>query len=269
MNETIQLKFNGSIPQNYDDYLGPMFFEPYAQEVGKLIDASSVGSALEIACGTGRLTKHLRRALASDARLVASDLSTDMLSVAKKKLADDNIEWMIADAQGLPFEANSFDLVVCYFGLMLVPDKSQAFREALRVLKKGGMLLMATWDKLEHNEASNVFRLTLKSLLGDTLPDSYKLPFSLYDQGLITTMLNDAGFVNVHSEKVKKESIGETSEKATYGLINGGSLYNEIVKRDPALIGQITASVEEILSQRYGHAPMISPMSAIITRAWK
>ena len=269
MAETPQLQFTGSVPQHYDDYLGPMFFEPYAQEIGNLIDAASIDSALELASGTGRVTQHLRKVLPANARLVASDVSQDMLTIAQNKLKSLNIDWKIIDAQSLPFEDNSFDLVVCYFGFMLVPDKEKAYAEALRVLRKGGMLLMATWDKLDANEASHVFRKTLKQYLGDTLPDTYKLPFSMYDRELIMAMLKKTGFSKVQSEAVVKQCIAESAELATHGLVRGGSLYNEIVKRDPGLIDKISSNVEKELTEKYGKSPMVAPMSAIITRATK
>jgi ubiquinone/menaquinone biosynthesis C-methylase UbiE len=225
MAETTQLQFTGSIPQNYDDFLGPMFFEPYAEDIGNVIGTLTIHNAFEIASGTGRLTRHLRNLLPATTRLIASDISEDMLAVAQSKLKGFDIDWKIIDAQSLPFEDNSFDLVVCYFGYMMVPDKEKAYAEAFRILKKGGMLVMATWDKLDSNEASYIFRMALKQYLGDTLPESYKVPFSMYDSELISTMLKRAGFSSVDSEKVGKKSVAENSEKAAYGLVRGGSLY--------------------------------------------
>src|SRR4051812_33345045 len=105
--------FSGSIPKHYDQFSGPLFFEPYAIEVSNRIDASSVKLALELASGTGRATSHLRNVIPSSAKLIASDVSTDMLAVAKEKLKGKKIEWQIIDAQELPFEDNSIDLIVC------------------------------------------------------------------------------------------------------------------------------------------------------------
>jgi ubiquinone/menaquinone biosynthesis C-methylase UbiE len=95
--------FSGSIPRHYEQYLGPMFFEPYAIEVSNRIDISSVVAALEIACGTGRVTRHLRNVISPKAKLIASDISPDMPAIAKKKLEPLNIKWQIVDAQELPF----------------------------------------------------------------------------------------------------------------------------------------------------------------------
>jgi ubiquinone/menaquinone biosynthesis C-methylase UbiE len=269
MNETTPLLFSGSIPANYDEGLGPMFFEPYAKEVRNYIDVKQVSTVLEIASGTGRVTRHLRATLSKEAKLIASDISPDMLQVAQKKLREQNIEWKIVDAQDLPLADASVELVVCYFGFMMVPDRAKAYAEAYRVLKSGGMLLMATWDKLEHNEASHVFRKTLKQYMGDSLPESYKLPFSMYDPEPILQMLSQAGFTNAAADRVVKICESPNARVAANSLVNGGSLYNEISKRNPAWIDEIISVVEKELSEKYGASPMRAPMSALIVRAWK
>src|SRR6266550_27831 len=149
--------FSGSIPEHYEQCLGPMFFEPYAIEISKRINASAVQFALEIGCGTGRVTRHLRNIIPPASKLVASDISEDMLTVAKEKLKDLEIDWQIIDAQQLPFNNDSIDLVVCCFAYMFVPDILKAFAEAYRVLRPGGMLIFSTWDKLELNGASYAY----------------------------------------------------------------------------------------------------------------
>src|SRR5215216_7809518 len=184
--------FSGSIPKHYDQFSGPMFFEPYAIEVSNRIDPSSVAVALELASGTGRVTNHLRNVIPSSAKLIASDISDNMLAVAKEKLKEKNIEWQIIDAQQLPFEDNSMDLVVCCFGYMFVPVKERAFAEAFRVLRPGGMLISTTWDKLELIGASHVYRMIAKKYLTDPLPESYNLPFSMYDESEIKRMLQNS-----------------------------------------------------------------------------
>ena len=261
--------FSGSIPKHYDQYLGPMFFEQYAIDISHRIDPSSVQFALELSCGTGRVTNHIRKVLPAASKLVASDVSPDMLAVAKEKLKAFNIDWQIIDAQQLPFRENSVDLVVCCFGYMFVQDRSKAFGEAYRVLRPGGTLLLSTWDKLEHNEASNVFRRTVKKYFGDSLPETYKLPFSMNDPLVIKDLLHRVGFLKVNAEVVEKNSICATAKEATYGLVQGGSLYHEIIKRNPDWLTEIAAIVENELAEKYGAAPMVAPMKAIICQAWK
>src|SRR5687768_12664849 len=107
--------FSGDIAAHYDQFHGPLFFEPYAIEVAKPIDPASVSVALEIAAGTGRVTRHIRERIHASAKLIASDISEDMLAEAKKKLSHLDIDWQNIDAQQLPFDDNSIDLVICCF----------------------------------------------------------------------------------------------------------------------------------------------------------
>ena len=130
--------FSGTVPVIYDEYMGPLFFEPYALDIASRVKGKDVHKVLEVSCGTGRVTRHLRKAIPASAELIATDLNPGMLEVAKKSLKEMDIEFRIADAQSLAFDDESFDLIVWRFGLMFVPDKPRAFREAFRVLKKGG-----------------------------------------------------------------------------------------------------------------------------------
>lgn len=246
--------FSGTAAVNYEEYFGPMFFEPYARDVGTLFDPGRVKLALEIGCGSGRVTRHLRRSLQQSSKLIASDISEDMLAIAKEKVKEPGIDWRIVDAQDLPFEDNSVDLVVCYFGYMIVPDKHKALSEANRVLTKGGMLLMTTWDRLENNGASHTFQLILKEHLGDKFPDFYKLPFSLHDPREITDTLRQSGFAKFEISVVRK-----TTEEAT------ASKTAQAMSTDDHVISK----VERALSYKYGENPMQAPLSAVVTRAWK
>jgi ubiquinone/menaquinone biosynthesis C-methylase UbiE len=266
---TSTISFTGSVPANYDQYLGPMFFEDYAIDVCSRIDTSNVKSALELCCGTGRVTNHLRKTLLPTTRLVASDISQDMLMIAKDRVKASGIDWQVIDAQQIQFAANEFDLVVCCFGYMLIPDRAKAFAETLRVLKPGGTLLMSTWDSLERNEASFVFRSIIKEAFGDSLPETYKLPYSLNDPESVKQELLNAGFSNIHVDVVKKKSVCTTAKEAAYGLVHGGSLYNEVAKRGLETLNEILAKVEQQLAITYGNAPMIAPISALITKAKK
>lgn len=254
---------------HYDHFLGPLFFEPYAIEVAKRIDPSPVSIALEIAAGTGRVTRHIRERIAASAKLIASDISGEMLAEAKKKLSHLDIDWQNIDAQQLPFTDNSIDLVVCCFGYMFVPDKPKAFAEAYRVLRPGGVFLFTTWDKLEHNAASYASRSLAEKYLKGPLPGSYNLAVSMSDEDVIRPLLEEAGFSKIFIEKVKQFSVCPTGKEAATGLVEGGFIFKEIRQSNPEWIDEIKTKLEKELSEKFGAAPMIAPMSAVISQAWK
>jgi ubiquinone/menaquinone biosynthesis C-methylase UbiE len=253
--------------EHYDEFLGPMFFEPYAIEVAERIDPSKVSVALEIASGTGRVTRHLQKRISASAKLIASDIDEEMLNVAKEKLSDLEIDWRKTDAQQLPFNDNSIDLVVCCFGYMFVPDKVKAFAEAYRVLRKDGMFLFTTWDKLENNGASYVFMSAANKYFEGDFPDNQAT--SMSDEVMIRPLLEDAGFTEISIEKVQKESVCRTAKEAAKGFVHGGAVVEEIKKRNPAFIDELKITLEKELSEKFGTSPMIAPISAVVCQAWK
>ena len=142
--KSTQIVFDGLVAQNYDDLLGPFIFEPFATNLVGNIDSKQLQDVLEIACGTGRVTKHLRKVLPYDARLTATDLNAGMIAVAKQKMPLNTIVWDTADMINLKYNDECFDLIVCQFGVMFAPDKDKAFAEMYRVLKNGGRLIFNT-----------------------------------------------------------------------------------------------------------------------------
>ena len=144
--------FQGSVPALYDRYLGPMIFAPYADDLAARVAGLQGGSLLEIAAGTGVLTRALVATLPPSVAIVATDLNQPMLDHASARLVSDRLTWRQADAQALPFADGMFDLVVCQFGAMFFPDRPRAFAEAYRVLRPGGRFLFNVWDRIEENE---------------------------------------------------------------------------------------------------------------------
>jgi ubiquinone/menaquinone biosynthesis C-methylase UbiE len=150
----IDTVFSGSIPSIYDRYLGPLIFEPYAQDLANRLSDLHAERVLETAAGSGIVTRALLRSLPASASIVATDLNQPMLDHAAKQVSSSRVSWQKADAQALPFPDGAFDAVVCQFGVMFFPDKQKAYREARRVLKPGGHFVFNVWDSIEYNEAA-------------------------------------------------------------------------------------------------------------------
>ena len=139
--------FAGDIPAKYDSGLGPHLFLDYGADLARRVAAAKPGRVLEIAAGTGIVTRLLRDALPPSAHLVASDLNSPMLMVAREKFAEtEQVEFRQADATALPFADDAFDAVVCQFGLMFFQEKTKAYSETFRVLAPGGRYYFNVWD---------------------------------------------------------------------------------------------------------------------------
>lgn len=266
--ENKDAQFAGSIPAAYDRYLGPMFFEPYAADLAARLNLPENSSVLELACGTGILTRALRERLPASVKLVATDLNEPMYQNAAAKFgADAGIEWQQADASNLPFGNGMFDAVLCQFGMMFVPDKAKAAREAKRVLKPGGAFLFSTWDSLEENPLGKIPHETIAGFFEKDPPAFYQVPFGYHDKDEIWRLLAVAGFNDIRVEAVAKTSAATRAEDAATGLVHGSPISLAIAERDPALFPIITKAVADALQRHFGDPTFRAPMRAIVAEA--
>jgi SAM-dependent methyltransferase len=260
-------RFSGSIPAAYDRYLGPMLFQPYAEHIAARLAHHAPDTVLEVACGTGIVTKALLTALPS-AGIIATDLNDSMLDYARSRLPwTERLEWRQADACALPFEAARFDAVLCQFGLMFVPDKALAMREARRVLRPGGHLVFSVWDELACNPIGQIAHDTITNYFPDDPPDFYKVPFGLSDHALISALAANAGFGDIVLDTVKLEARSPTALDAATGLVNGNPVSAAIRERGVTDPSPIIQAVAEALARVGGGAPFRVPMQAIVISA--
>jgi SAM-dependent methyltransferase len=259
-----ETRFVGPIPEIYDRHMGPNLFEPYAVDIAQRLPPD-VLHVLEVAAGTGRVTRQLLRVLAPEATLVATDLNEPMLEIAKRLTGDDpRVSWRQADAQALPLPDASVEAVVCQFGLMFVPDKLQAMREMRRVLTPGGILLLSVWSPIEDNPASKILHDEAYALLPSNPPTFMALPFCAPDIGKLA---HDAGLRGVRVDTVELMGISESAAHLATGFVRGNPLYNQVVERglDP---DAFEARLAAKLAAGFGDKPCRTPLSARVLTAF-
>ena len=259
--------FAGSIPANYEKYLGPFLFEPYASDLVSRLQEKKYNNILEIACGTGRVTKHLATSVKHDT-ITATDLNQDMIEIAKGIVKNEKIRWQQADALELPFDDNSFDLVVIQFGVMFFPDRQKGINEAYRVLKPGGKLIFSTWDRTENVPAIYEGRNVIESYFEGNPPKFYSIPFSMHDEKELKELPTNAGFKDVKVSLVKKEGYSPSSAGLAIGIVEGNPIYLAIIEKDPSLVSKITQHVQKVLIDKYG-ATVKVPLQAWVVEGIK
>ena len=257
--------FKHSTPELYDRYMGPLLFEPYAKVLAERAALLQPDRILEIAAGTGILTRALHRAV-PQAQIVATDVNPVMLESATQRLGSDRVSFQPADAQDLPFDDESFDLVVCQFGVMFFTEKIRANEEARRVLRSNGHYLLVSFDRLELNPVPQAAGNAVAALFPDD-PPAYmeRGPFSYVDPELIEHDLVAAGFTHIKLETVVVTT-RVSARDAAQAMVLGSPFRAEIERRDPSALDRALDAVTAALAQWDGND---APMSAHVVRAAK
>jgi len=259
-------QFSGSIPEIYDKYLVPLIFEPYAIDLAQRAAALPITNILELAAGTGVVTRRLAMALPGSVFIIASDLSQAMLDQAAAVGTSRPVDWRQADALALPFDKASFDAVVCQFGVMFFPDKARAFAEVRRVLRRGGLFLFNTWDRIEENE----FAQTVTEALAEVFPADpprfmAQLPHGYHDIETIRRDLSSGGFSSdPEILTLAARSLAASAHIPAVAYCQGTPLRGEIEARDPTKLLTATAAAEAALEQRFGTAAVDGRIQAHI-----
>src|SRR6478735_9904839 len=256
--------FSGSIPENYDRYMVPLIFEPFAADLAQRAASLSPRAVLETAAGTGVVTRVLAPKLSEGASYVVTDLNQPMLDhAASRQAPDSRIEWRQADAQALPFENAAFDLVCCQFGAMFFPDRSSGYREAKRVLKPGGCFLFNVWDRIEENVFANDVTNALAEIFPNDPPRFLaRTPHGYHDTALIRSELENAGFSRVTIETKAEQSRAPSPRIPAVAYCQGTRLRNEIEARDAGKLESATGYAASAIADRHGRGEVAAKIQA-------
>jgi SAM-dependent methyltransferase len=178
----------------HEDLLVPAIYGQWAHRVADLAEIDLGHSILDIACGTGSLTKAAQLETGLRGKVIGLDASEKMLAAAAKKSR--GITWQQADAQHLPYERNEFDRVLCQFSMMFMPNRVAAIKEMLRVCKPDGMVVIAVWAHLDHSKAYATLTKLVRKHVGSRAALKVSAPWSLgvpgaMDRMLLATRINE------------------------------------------------------------------------------
>jgi SAM-dependent methyltransferase len=257
--------FAGSIPRVYEEYLVPMIFESYAVDLVHRVASRHPARVLEIAAGTGVVTRRLASVLPQDVAIVATDLNQPMLDLASQAGTERPVEWRQADALQLPFDDAAFDAVVCQFGVMFFPDKPKAFAQARRVLKPGGVFIFNVWDRIEENEFAHTISIAFESLFPKDPPRFMaRTPHGYYDFATIAEDLKAAGFDSpAHIDTVAARSQAPSARVPAIAFCQGTPLRNEIEARGKSL-AEATDVAAAAIAQQFGAGAVDGKIQAYV-----
>jgi SAM-dependent methyltransferase len=256
--------FAGAIPTVYETHMVPLIFADYAVDLAARVVARSPGSVLELAAGTGVLTRALIDRLPSWVSVLATDLNPAMLAQAQAVGTKRAVTWRQADAMALPFPDGSFDAVTCQFGVMFLPDKARGYAEVHRVLSPGGVFVFNTWDRIEDNELADAALAGLAKVFPEDPPRFIaRIPHGYFDTASIARDLARGGFTGAPKiETIALRSKAASARVAAIAFCQGTPLRNEIEARDPARLDAATAAVAEAIAARFAGGALDAPVEA-------
>jgi SAM-dependent methyltransferase len=181
--------------ETYERYLGRAIADPWTRVLLEYAAPRPGERALDLACGTGSVARHVAPLVGADGKVVALDINPEMLAVGRAlpAPAGATIEWLEGNAVALVLPDGAFDLVLCQQGLQFFSDRAASLREMQRVLTGGGRVALSVWQALHcHPVYEALLEATARHL--DSAISDVALSFSLCDAEELRALLNDAGF---------------------------------------------------------------------------
>ena len=256
-------EFIGDIPANYDTGLGPNLFTDFGDRLTSAACKGACTRVIELAAGTGIVSRKLRDSLPRQSSLLVTDLNAPMLDVARRKFADgENVEFATANAMDLGFADASFDLMVCQFGVMFFPDKPASFREAARVLKPGGRYIFNAFSGMHENPYSLIAYGVPAQFFAGEPPSFYKVPFHYGNPEDVRKDLHAAGWTDVQHETIRLRKRIADPEAFARGLVYGNPLIDEIRNRGGVDPEAVASTVLRALNVVFGPTDMTMPLEA-------
>lgn len=182
----------------FDQYFGPALFIPWARVLQGYAAPQPGERVLDLACGPGTVARHVAPVVGATGKVVALDISPEMLAVARSRPAPAGarIEWRAGDATSLDLPDDAFDLVLCQQGLQFFSERAAAVREMRRVLADEGRVVLSVWQALDRHPLYEALCEAEARHLEMPLSD-VAAPWSLPDVGELRALLSEAGFQRV------------------------------------------------------------------------
>jgi ubiquinone/menaquinone biosynthesis C-methylase UbiE len=239
-----KLQISGTPAEIYEEHMVPAIFARWAPVLVETAGVRTGERALDVACGTGAVTRLLAGRVAPTGKVVGLDINPGMLAVARRTVPGPGVEWLESSAIKMPLPDASFDAVVCQQGLQFFPDRPAALAEMRRVLKRGGRLALACWRSIDHTPGYLVLEQVLARRIG---PEKAALPpFSLGDAETIRGLVAGAGFREVKLRAEARMVRFRSAEHMVRAVVGGApSMMGALTEQGEGVLDAIVAEVAE------------------------
>jgi ubiquinone/menaquinone biosynthesis C-methylase UbiE len=262
------LQITGTPAEISEQHMVPAIFVRWAPDLVEAAGVRPGDRTLDVACGTGAVTRLLAERVGPTGTVVGLDINPEMLAVARCAAPQSHIEWLEGSAVRMVLPDATFDQVLCEQGLQFVPDKPAALAEMRRVLKPGGRLALSCWCSVEHMLGYLALEQALAKRIG---PEQAALPpFSLGDADTLRTLVTSAGFHAVKLCIDAKMIRFQSAEHMVRALVGGaptmlGGLAAQGAGVLDTIVAEVSAATRAYMDDEGWAIPAVSHL--VIARA--
>lgn len=230
--------------ESYHNFLGPALFAPWAKLLIERAAPRPGERVLDLACGTGIVTRQVAPLVGTAGKVVGVDINPDMLAVARSgpEVPGASIEWVQGDACKLDLPAGSFDLVLCQQGFQFFPDGVGAARCVRNALAPGGRAVIAVWQSLDRHEVMKAL-FTAEARHLEVPLEQVAIPFSLADEAELRGTLVQAGFSDVSIEAAELDARFPSADKWVEMTVRAGAAVIPALAHDGDALAGLLQSV--------------------------
>src|SRR5688500_8563133 len=258
MTASNDLDLSGTPAELYERHFAPRLFLPWGRELVALADPQPGERALDVACGTGVVTRLLVERVGTSGSVIGLDINAGMLAVARSVVTAPQVEWREASAVDLPLPDDAFDLAICQQGLQFFPDRPRALQEMRRVLVSGGRLILASWGPSSESPGYSAIERALTPHVG---AEQAKLPpFGLGDRTTFRGLIAGAGFREFEiQDAVRTISWPSTDFFVRATVASAPTMLGALAEQGDAVLTQIIAEVDAALEPHRDGAGIAFP----------
>lgn len=247
---------SGSVPDNYRRLLEPVIFEPWAERLISFVGLAPGSAVLDVAAGTGVVTRAAATTVGPTGSVIASDISPGMLAQLQTRIEPLGapVEIRVCSATELTVDDAAVDAVLCQQGLQFVPDRVGAAREMRRVLRTGGRVGVAVWSSSAPSEPFETYGRVLEAAgLDEPFPGAFRRRERDMSDDQVESALLSGGFRDVEVRVEQLELVWGSPDAVVFAI--GGTPFGAtIAALEPERQDEIWSALRDAFTDPNGNS---------------
>jgi SAM-dependent methyltransferase len=274
MTEQGQWQIAGNAAAIYEQALVPAVFAPWAPLVVALADPRPGDRVLDVACGTGVVTRLAARRVGRTGKVIGLDLNPGMLAFAASLTASDPptnapITWREASATNMPLPDAAYDIAYCQLGLQFFPDRPAAIREMYRVLVSGGRLGLMVWQGIQYSPGFGALAAALEHHISSEAAGIMRAPFALAEAEQLRELVAAGGFRDITIQSVEGTVRFPSVSRFVQDYVGGSPLSGHVAKVSDETRAAMISEVRDALTSYVAGDGLTFPIKAHLASAKK